>query len=226
MTMLSPGVQPLTKTQDQLAQLEIKFKGPLVKDSVVELYADLLKLPNKYHYEHKMIWVKEHKSYYYLDNGDGTAEGNWQKQVSRVVIQQYVDNQTYQKDDTVFLSGKIYKAKQNIPVGYSPLNYPGYWITIAGDTETVRYIFKNAASVIIYTEIRNPQFEAILGEFEYENDQLKIGEDGLAIIHNQEIVSPHVRRREDLTPNDGLAYEISFFENGEPAILSGAINIK
>lgn len=223
---MNPNTQ-IRQTQPQLAQLELMFCGPLLKDAQVSTFNDLLTLPNKYHYEHKLIWVKSDKSFYYLANGDGTASQNWQKQVGRVVIVKYSAAESYQQDDTVYLSGKIYKAKQNVPIGTTPLDNEAYWLCIAGETETYRYIFDNKSSVLVYTEIRNPSFQVIVGTFLLDGNGIPtIGPDGLVILQNQEIVDATVIKRDDLSPDNGIPYEIQFESEGALTALTGAINIK
>lgn len=210
-----------------MAQLELMFNGPLTKDAQVATFNDLLTLPNKYHYEHKLVWVKSDKSFYYLAAGDGTAPQNWQKQVGRVVIVKYLPTESYQQDDTVYLSGKIYKAKQNVPIGTTPLDNEAYWLCIAGETETYRYIFSDKSSVLVYTEIRNPTFQVIIGTFVLDGNGIPtIGTDGLVILQNQEIIDATVIKRDDLSPDNGIPYEIQFEADGEPFALTGVINIK
>lgn len=222
-------IPPITKPQPQIAQFECLFKGPLVKDSIVETVNDLLLLNAQFNYEHKIVWVKSEQANYFLNTGDGTDLSHWKKSVSRVVIQQYNSGSTYQTSDTVYLSGKIYSATQDVPIGYNPLSYPAYWTVISGETSTFRYIFQNTTSVIIYTEVRNPQFQICLCTFVTDDDGIiQIDpSSGLAEITNVEYVDASVVRREDLSDNNGKAYEISFYENDELSEqVSGCVNIK
>jgi hypothetical protein len=220
-------LSPISRTQPQIAQLELKFAGPLVKGSIVELVSDLLSLTNNY--SHKLVWVKEHSCNYYLDNGDGSNLSNWKKSSARVVISIYDSAATYLAGDCVYQTGKIYAAKINVPINHSPMDYENYWQVISGETETYRYLFTNASSIIIYTEIRNPKFEIILGEFVYDiNGTIVFNEEtGLAELSNKEIVEAFVLQREDLPLNNGVAYEIRFYEDSvlSPQV-SGCINVK
>jgi hypothetical protein len=228
-------VPTLSKPQPQLAQLEILFAGPLTKDSQVETVNDLILLNSSYNFPHKTVWVKESKTFYYLDNGTGTELINWVKLSSRVVINKYDVLSTYQRGDCIFLNGKIYSALQDVPINKNPSDYEDYWLSISGETETYRFLFQNTSSVLIYTEIRNPKFEVIIGNFVYEVDEngdptttIKLNtETGLAELSNKEIVEAYVRQREDLALNNGVPYEISFFEDDNLSEqLSGCINVK
>lgn len=225
--MATPQESIFPKKQPQLAQLEIIFRGPLVKDSIVNNLIDLTTLNLNYNYAHKMIWVKSEEANYYLFDGDGSEIIHWKKQVGSVVIEQYVSNQTWKQGDTVYLSGKIYKAQQNVPLLYNPIDYPTYWLLIAGESITYRYIFNNVSSVIVYSTIKNPIFNIIIGNFVLDIDlNYVLDTDGLIKIENQEIVDAFVKRRDDLPNNNGMAYEIMFEENSLPVLLTGAINIK
>ncbi len=222
-------IQPLSVPQPQLAQLECKFLGPLEKGSMVQFVADLTTLDNAYHYEHKRVWVKADKCNYYLDNGNGTELINWKKDSVRVVIGPYIPSNTYQPGDCVYQNGKIYTAKVQTPIDHSPADFSDYWLCVAGETETYRYLFSNASQIIIYTEIRNPKFEVFLGDFVLDGDeQIVINPDtNLAELINMELVEPFIQKREDLSPSNGIAYEISFYENDELSVqTSGCINIK
>lgn len=260
---LLDGVTPLSEPTPQLAQLELRFKGPLLTDEMVENLEDLANgtLNPKYNYQHKHVWVKERKCYYYLDNGNGENLSNWRKEIARAVIEQwYIDEayiesgkNQYQEGDTVHLNGKIYSALKDVPAGIDPSINEEYWQCICGETETVRYIFKEASSIILYTEIRNPKFQVIIGDFVLDGDNYVLDpETGLVMLENQEIIDCHVRERIDLThpegggtdpsdPNninhggipdggirggDGCAYELRFIEKSQPIKLTGVVNIK
>lgn len=232
---LKPGVLPLTTPTPQIAQLELQYKGPLTTDSMVEKFDDLIKLNPKYHYEHKGVWVKEKRCRYYIDNGDGTEFGNWRKEIARVVMQRWDEFETYQQGDTIYLSGKVYNAIKDVPIGISPLIAEDYWLVVSGESETYRYVFINTSSVLIYTEIRNPKFEIIIGTFpkDESGNFIICSETGLIVIQDQERIDAHVLQREDLAhregnmpENDGIAYEIRFIEDEKPVNLTGVINIK
>jgi hypothetical protein len=224
---MTPAENLFPKKQLQLAQLELVFRGPLVKDSIVQNLIDLTNLNLLYNYEHKMIWVKSEQANYYLFDGDGSEIIHWKKLVGRVVIEQYQSNQTWSQGDTVYLGGKIYKALQNVPLLYNPIDYPLYWLTISGESITYRYIFNNLSSVIIYSDIKNPVFTIIIGNFVLDVDlNYVLDTDGLILIENPEVIDAYIKRRDDLPNNNGMAYEIKFEENSLPVLLTGAINIK
>lgn len=218
----------ISETQPQIAQLELLFAGPLVKDSMVEVLTDLINLNPLFNYTHRLVWVKSEKANFYLDNGDGTSLINWKKQIGRVVVDVYDPTQTYQRKDTVYFSGKIYSALQNVPTNTNPLDNESYWLVIAGETETARYLFTNTSSVLIYTEIRNPIFEIIIGDFVFNEDgTIKLNDEtGLAELSNKEIIDAFVIQREDLENNNGVAYQVIFEENSVPVLLTGCVNIK
>lgn len=235
---LKPGVDPLTETQPQLAQLEILFKGPLIKDSMVEKLEDLPRLKSKYHFQHKRVWVKEYACNYYLDNGDGTDILNWKRAIGRMVVNKWNKDEVYQAGDVVSIGGKLYYAIMDVPIGMNPIEHEDYWQVVTGEIETYRYLFFNVSSIIIYTEIRNPIFEVILGDVMYDDEgNVVINEEtGLAELSNKEIIEACVVQREDLLPkpgellpNDqgGIPYEISFYEDEKLKIQkSGCINVK
>ena len=220
---------PISATQPQIAQFEIQFAGPLTTDQQVESVNDLLLLKSDYNYIHKLVWVKQAKTFYYIVAGNGTDIANWQKFTVKAGITRYDTESSYEQGESVYLSGKIYTALQNVPIQRSPLSYESYWLLISGEANTKRFLFQNASSVIVYTEIRNPIFQIMLGDFEYDSEGL-ISIDsntGLAIINNVKYVEAFVKLREDLLENNGIPYEISFFENDAPKeMLSGCINVK
>lgn len=218
------------EVQPQLAQLECLFNAPLVKDSQVNTFNDLLNLKAQFAYKHKIVWVIDEKCNYFLNDGDGTVATNWERIKARAVIGLYNPLQDYLISEAVYLSGKIYVARQTVPEQTSPLNEPDYWLCISGETITYRYIFQEVSSVIFYTEVRNPVIEVMLSDFEMDGDDVVINPvTGLANILNEEVVDVPITRRPDLTEEPGTAYEIIFYEDSvnEGVIkYSGCINIK
>ena len=217
------------KTQPQLSQLEPKFKAPPIKDMAVETFNDLLGFDIKFNYKHKIVWVRDQACNYYLENGDGSNAINWKRAITRAIINPYNQEDTYQAGESVFISNRIYSAIQAVPKYYSPLDYPAYWKVISGETVTYRYLFFNASSVIIYTEIRNPIFEVVLGTIALDGNgnPLIDATTGLVVIDNYEIVDAPVYERKDLPPNNGVAYEVRFYTNSELTNqISGCINVK
>jgi hypothetical protein len=220
-------------TLPQISQFELQFAGPLIKDQQVDTFNDLLTLQSLYAYKHKIVWVIDEAVNYYLENGDGTTPINWKKAQTRATITLYDQDIVYQTGECVYISGKIYSATQQVPKFYSPLNNPSYWFCISGETVTVRYIFQNTPNFIIYTSIKNPQFEVMLCDFQLDGEgQIETdSETGLVIVLNEEIVETTIIRRPDLPPNNGIAYEVSFFVDDEIPTenletYSGVVNIK
>lgn len=217
-------------TQPQIAQLELKFKAPPFKGMAVETEADLLGLNIDTNYHHKLVWVRSAKAHYYLATGDGSEVINWKRTISRAVINRYDPEETYQVGESVFLGGKIYSAKIPIVKYHSPLSHADEWDVISGEVLTYRYLFKTTSSIIIYTSIKNPTIEVMIGDIVYEED----GEtaktdplDGMYLLENKEVVDVAVHQRPDLNENNGVAYEVTFYENDElTEQVSGCINVK
>lgn len=217
-------------TQPQIAQLELKFKAPPFKGMAVETEADLLGLNIDTNYHHKLVWVRSVKAHYYLANGDGSQTINWKRTITRAVINRYDPEETYQVGESVFLGGKIYSAKIAIVRYHSPISHPNEWDVISGETITFRYLFKTASSVIFYTSIKNPTIEVMLGDIVYEVDGTtpKIDPiDGMVLLENKEVVDAGVFQRPDLAENNGFAYEVVFYTNGQLTEQAcGCINVK
>lgn len=114
--VLYDGVTPITNVQPQLSQLEIKYAGPLIKNSVVENLSDLLKFSTSLNYQHRRVWVKEYGCEYYLDNGNGTRLENWKRAIGRLVIHTWSAYENYQAGDVVNYFGKLYVAKVDIDI--------------------------------------------------------------------------------------------------------------
>lgn len=234
---LPKGDQSYPETQPQIAQLELFYSGPLVKDSMVERFEDLMKLKNKFHYQHKRVWVKELATEFYLDNGEGREADNWKRAIARMQVQQWNEQDQYQAGDVVVANMKMYYALKDVGSNISPLSNEDFWGVMTGEIETYRYIFNEATSVIVYTEIKNPTFQIIKGEYVLDSSGENVidEETGFLKMENQEFIDAQVIFREDLKPKNGEhlpdneggnPYEIKFFENEQPVKLSGAINVK
>lgn len=234
---IDKGTQTYPEIQPQVVQLELLYNAPLIKDAMVERFEDLLLLKNKYHYQHKRIWVKEQAAEYYLDNGDGTQATNWKKSIGRMIVQQWSEHEVYQEGDVVVLNLKLYYALKDVEPGNSPLSNEDLWGVVTGEIETYRYTFQNVSSVIIYTEIKNPIFQIIKGNLvtDASGEPVFDEETGFQKLDNQEFIGAQVIFRHDLQAKNGKKlpdneggnpYEIKFFENEEPALLSGVITVK
>lgn len=217
-------------TQPQIAQLECRFKGPLIKDSQVETFTDLVLLNPQFAYKHKIVWVQDEQINYYLADGDGTTPTNWKRAETRAIISAYNPSSVYQTGECVYIDGKIYSALQGVPINTSPLDNQAYWTSISGESVTTRYIFQDKASILVYTAIVNPYFEIQLCEFEKDGNNNIVIEPatGLASIINSEIVDAEVVRRYDLPANNGLPYEIKLNtdEAVDTVFYTGCINLK
>lgn len=216
-----------TEIQPQLSQLQLIFKGPLVKDSIVNKLNDLITLDIRYNYEHKIVWVKEAKSNYYLTDGDGSMIEHWSKVSSSALIPQYNSNDLYQPGDIVLYLGKLYVATEQVPINTNPADNKDVWTPIKSDSVSYRYMFVEQSSCLIYTEITNPIFEVGTCTFETTpDDNYVIDTDGLVKTVNYEHISCDFIQRSDLPNNNGRPYEFTFFENSLPVKLTGVINIR
>jgi hypothetical protein len=253
----------------QIAQLECQFKGPLLVDDQVELLEDLAngQVNLKYVYEHKRVWVKEFKCFYYLEEGDGTNINNWKRVKARLMLEPYDETAFYQQGDACHFFGKIYIASIDVKPGFDPIRYPNVWDVVTGEIETYRYAFKDLgkpkidpdteekylspASIIVYTEIRNPRFEIKLGDVVIDpltGSEVVDPVSGLLLFENTEIVDVIayplvITRNDDDDPPEppyprGIPYQLDFYideviytipieEDGDQVRgLSGYINIK
>lgn len=215
---MSAGVYPITQTLPQVAQLEIKYQGPLIKDSVVEKLVDLTNLDTRaWNYQHRRVWVKEYACEYYLNSGDGSKLEHWKRAIGRMVVNRWMNGESYQEGDIVSLGGKLYFATCDIVAielyensdnptfvtGYVWTNSTGVtqpmpnpetneevWQVVTGEIETYRYLFTNTNEILIWTEVRNPIFEVILGDVVTDSQGSIVlnPETGLAELTNKEIV--------------------------------------
>lgn len=212
--------------QPQYVQLDLKFKGPLVSDMQVNNVNDLITLNINYNYSHKLVWVKNAESYYYLIDGNGSLLSHWKKFSQKVTLEGYQSNKEYVFGDIVYYNNKLYIAKENVDINKNPTDNLNLWQIIVGDIQTSRIMINNQSTMIIYTSITNPFFDIIEGTFEFESGTPVLDSDGLIKINNGEQTQAQIKRRNDLPNNNGKAYEISFWENNLPYSLTGIINIK
>lgn len=206
--------QPLNK------QFELKYGAPIVSDMQVQNVEDLIDL--RYNYQHKLVWVISHSTYYYLKTGDGSIQSNWEryKQISTVLP--WESDREYFTNEVVHLNGVIYRAGEDIPAGLNPETNGDKWITVSGSALTIRYIFENVPTVTIQTNIKNPIFDVAIGTFNKDqDDNYEIDNQGFIKIFNQEPIECLITK----TSNDN-EYLFSFFENELPANLTGMINVK
>jgi hypothetical protein len=221
-------IQALTKTTPQLAQLDLLIAAPLVKDSQVEFATDLTTINVMYNYPHKLVWVMAEACYYYLMTGTGGQFTDWKKMAYTASIKVWSQGQKYLEGDVVFSDGKLWSAIQDVPINTPPSSNPDYWLCIAGENVTQRYLFENNNNFIIYTEIRNPSFTAEIGSFQKQNNNYVYDTvTGHPVLLDAKECVPFVRYRNDIAPNNGIAYEVKFYTNELSVNLySGFIIIK
>ena len=212
--------------QPHYVQLDLKFKGPLVSDMQVNTVNDLITLNINYNYLHKLVWVKNTESYYYLIDGNGSLLSHWKKFSQKVTLDIYQSNKEYVLGDIVYLNNKLFQAKGDIPVNTNPSDNLNLWQVIVGDVQSIRLMVNNQSSIIIYTNITNPFFSIVEGTFEFNQGTPVMDSDGLIKVIDGEQTEAQIKRRHDLPNNNGKAYEISFWENNLPFLFTGVINIK
>lgn len=212
--------------QPQLVQLELKFKGPIASEMQVSTVNDLITLNINYNYNHKLVWVKSAECYYYLIDGNGSLLSHWKKFSQKLTIEQYQTNKEYIQGDIVYLNNKLFLALSNIGANLNPVDNNNLWQIIVGDIQTVRLMFNNQSSLIIYTSIVNPFFQIIEGTFEFNGSIPVMDSDGLIKVIGGEYIEAQILRRNDLPNNNGKAYEIKFWENNQPFLTTGVLNIK
>lgn len=219
----------ISQPQPQLSQLELVFKGPLVKDSIVDTKNDLITFNTGFNYPHKLVWVKEFSCNYYLASGDGSSLSHWIQQSSRTVISAYNTTQTYLTNDCVYQGGKIYSALQEVPINKIPSTNTDYWLPISGESATSRILFQNQSTINVFTDIKNPIFTIGIGTILYdENNEIVIDPStGMAQFDNEEFVTAEIIRRKDIPYNNGYPYTINFYFNETlQNQIAGFINIK
>jgi hypothetical protein len=219
---IGTGTGQITRPQPQVAQLELTFAGPLVKDSYVESSADLINFNITTNYEQKLIWSKADRAFWYLNSGDGSMIAHWKMLIGRITLEQYDPVVAYQADSVVFQAGKIYKARVDVEANNNPEQNGDKWLLIAGESVTYRFVFKDVSQTTIVTAIRNPLFEIIIGDIQMDGNTYVLDDDGMIKVLNQEIVEATVKKS-DVDPQ---TYIISFESDMLPYVMSGIINVR
>jgi hypothetical protein len=222
---IGQGSGALTNVQPQVAQLELTFAGPLVKDSVVNSSADLPNLPVLTNYAQKLVWSLADRNFWYISNGDGSLLSHWTKYVSPLTIEAYDPAQSagYTAGSVVYQNGVLYKAIQDAPFGTDPSNAT-YWLAIAGEYVTFRFAYVNMSTWVVVTTVKNPNFEIVFGDIQYTDDTdttFLIGDDGMISVLNQKIVQAF--KAKQVAAN---TWNIYFEENEAPFLATGVVNIK
>lgn len=211
---------PINRVQPQTAQLEMRFSAPLLTDMQVQKVEDLLRL--KYNYAHKLVWVKDTKSFYYLADGNGSLASNWKRYVNSSTIDFYDPTKDYYIGELVHLEGIIYRAEKDVPVNTPPPNKE-FWSVISGESISYRYIFDNVDSIQFNSTIINPIIQVFMGTFTKENGDYKLDNNGMILLNNPTLIEPDM----DVNPDtNSTNYVLRFFKNGVATKLSGIINVK
>lgn len=222
-------ITPHTKnTQQQLIQLELKFAGPLVYDSIVESVNDLIALDTNYAYKHKMVWVREKQAYYYIEgNLDGSQINHWKEFSTKLTIEEYSSTKNYLLGDIVYFQNKLYRSTQPV-IGINPISDKTKWYSLSGEIITQRFTFENESEFKFRTNIPNPIFKVILGDIEREpnSGRVILNEEGFAKINNQQVVEADIVQDESVPYNNGYTYLLSLYEEEKPIAKSGVIIIK
>ena len=202
-------------------QLERKYSGPAVSETLVDTTNDLLSLT--YNYEHKLVWVKDDESFYFLNSGDGTNINNWLKFQSSLKLDQWNVSKTYKTGYLVYFNGILYQAKQNISAGMKPNEHTDIWQIITGQQNYGMQIFDNVDTVNITIDDRIPitnnlpEFTVYIGKLFKIGGNYEMNGDGTVKLGDFEIIQPDIERISN------TQYTIKFYENGNLKKLSGYV---
>jgi hypothetical protein len=148
------------------SQLEVLTNKPPIKGTQVQGTSDLLLLNPILNYTHKLVWVIDEKTFYYLDNGTGTSLSNWKKyQQSSTLVYPYDPLLPYVKYSAVFTGGIIYIATDDVIAGESPQLVPGKWAPFGSSSAEATYkvTFTNTNSVAITSPKEYPHVSVFVG---------------------------------------------------------------
>nr|DAY09464.1 MAG TPA: hypothetical protein [Caudoviricetes sp.] len=202
-------------------QLELKYAGPAISETLVDSINDLLSLT--YNYEHKLVWVKDDESFYFLNSGDGTNINNWLKFQSNLKLDQWNVSKTYKTGYLVYYNGILYQAKQDISAGLKPSEHTDIWQIITGQQNYGMQIFDNVDTVNITIDDRIPitnnlpEFTVYVGKLFKVGGNYEMNNDGTVKLEDFEIIQPDIERISN------TQYTIKFYENGNLKKLSGYV---
>lgn len=180
--------------QPQVAQLQLLFPGPLVKDSILATKNDLTLLDIKYNYSNKLIWIADEKTFYYLkDNVDGSDIDHWQRIVSGSSIPEWVLTQSYSPNTCVHHNFNIYVALTEVPAN-TPIDSAIHWQLVTGVNPIVQYTFTNSTAF----EIEVPILYPVVTCWETFPD------------NTMEVCYPTIRKKATLSLNGHPLYTIDF----------------
>lgn len=202
-------------------QLELKYAGPAISETLVDSTNDLLSLT--YNYEHKLVWVKDDESFYFLNSGDGTNINNWLKFQSNLKLDQWNVSKTYKTGYLVYYNGILYQAKQDISAGLKPSEHTDIWQIVTGQQNYGMQIFDNVDTVNITIDDRIPitnnlpEFTVYIGKLFKVGGNYEMNNDGTVKLEDFEIIQPDIERISN------TQYTIKFYENGNLKKLSGYV---
>lgn len=201
------------KTQPQVAQLDLQFEGPLVKDSIVDTKNDLTMFQTNYAY--KMVWVKDESCYYYLKEGNsGKYTNHWIKYGSTAVqLFKHDPSISYTKNSCVYDNNGIYISSNDVPIDteidgtyiLNGSNLP-YWRKVSDTIKSIKQSFYNQSSVYIdiptgFDNLENPVFQVFI--------------DNKVVFPGIEVVDPINNQ-----------WKISFYEDGVLTPKTGYVIVK
>ena len=203
----------IIETQPQVAQLDVQFRGPLVKDAMVETKEALLTL--HHNYPHKLVWVKSESCYYYMkEDVDGTHEDDWYPFGKNARLEEHDITLEYTAHACVFSTEGIYVSLTEVPanteINATYLAPNGdrlpYWTRISDNIVCIRHEFENTAEIVVKVpsgieNLENPMFQVFV---------------------DKKVVYPSIEN----TDIEEREWTISFYENGELSPKTGYVLIK
>lgn len=203
--------------QPQLAQLECKFNGPLVRDSQVETVDRLITFNPKFNYLHKIVWVISEKCNYILSAGDGTSLLNWERVSNRATITAYRSENEYGSGEICYQNGLLYAAKKSVPTNIFPsANIGTYWELLSTEAISTRILFSGVSNFIFETTIKNPIFVVYVGIIMKDDSGNSVYDsNGFRKFSNVQEVVATIIPRGDITES---AYELQFHIDGMLAV--------
>ncbi len=234
-------------------QVETKFKGPLIAGVYFKNFTEVVAYHNnpenkKFVYPYKTIWINSAANFFYLNPEliDKPGENkSWLPLKTQTEIAEWNSKTSYAKGDTVFVENKIFIARKpstdKSPLSDSIFDSQGldnnYWQCIAGDSETYRLAFRvptkaedeNTYGMFrVFTTIRNPLFQVVVGDIKKDNDVIQYDKQKLAIVENSRIVEPRIEPTSEFDEARGYSYDIIFYQDNKllETGLEGVVNIK
>lgn len=205
-------------------QLERKYSGPAISETLVETRNDLLTLT--YNYEHKLVWVKEDESFYYLNSGDGSDLNHWLKFQTNIKLEQWNVSKVYRSGFLIYYNGILYQAKQDISAGMKPNEHTDVWEIITGQENYGMIIFENQHTVNVTIDDRIPitnnlpEFSIYVGTLTKSGGNYILNPDGTVKLDDMELIDADIERVSN------TEYIVRFYENNTLKKLSGYITFE